>query len=321
VSNSDPLIKLLAKPGIHSGTALGKHLGISRVAIKKRIDRMVSEGVPIESAAGKGYRLSEDVELLEVDDILAHIGSSEHSAIDLEVFSSLDSTNAHLAGKDQISEKLGVAVAETQPLGQGRRGRHWMSTPYRNLMLSLSHVYQAWPQNPSGLSLAFSVSVHNALISLGVHQAGLKWPNDIVANGRKLGGLLVSASGEADGELKVIMGVGLNLDLYKEDRKHIDQPAVDLKELGCRVSRNQLVAEIIINTQEMLKLYPQAGFAPFANYWNQNACFINEQVMLFDGSDEYRGELLGVDQDGQLQLNSAKGILKFNTSELSLRKL
>lgn len=321
MSDPDPLIKLLAKPGIHSGTALGEQLGISRVAIKKRIDRMVAEGIPVESSAGKGYRLSKDIELLDADDILDHIDPSAHSGIDLEVFSTLDSTNAHLAGKPQVSGKLGVAVAETQLLGQGRRGRQWISTPYRNLMMSLSHVYQAWPQNPSGLSLAFSVSVHSALTSLGVHEAGLKWPNDIVANGRKLGGLLVSASGEADGELKVIMGVGLNLDLNKEDRKHIDQPAVDLKDLGYKVSRNQLVAEIIINAQEMLNLYPQSGFAPFADYWNQNACFINEQVRLFDGTNEHRGELLGVDKDGQLQMDSAKGILKFNTSELSLRKL
>ena len=321
MSNPDPLIELLAKPGIHSGTALGEQLGISRVAIKKRIDRMVADGVPVESAAGKGYRLSEGVELLGADHILDHIDPSTHSTIYLEVFSMLNSTNEYLASKKQITGKLGVVVAESQPLGQGRRGRQWISTPYRDLMLSLSHVYDAWPQNPSGLSLAFSVSVHSALVSLGVHEAGLKWPNDIVAQGCKLGGLLVSASGEADGELKVIIGVGLNLDLKQEDRKHIDQPAIDLKDLGCRVSRNRLAAEIIINAQQMLKLYPQTGFAPFADYWNQNASFINEQVRLFDGTGEHRGELLGVDKDGQLQLNSANRILKFNTSELSLRKL
>ena len=321
MSNPDPLIDLLAKPGIHSGTALGEKLGISRVAIKKRIDRMVADGVPVESVASKGYRLSEGVELLGVERILDHIDPSVHSTMDLDVFATLDSTNAHLASKPQVPGRLGVAAAETQPLGQGRRGRQWISSPYRNLMMSLSHIYEAWPQNPSGLSLAFSVSVHSALISLGVHEVGLKWPNDIIAKGNKLGGLLVSASGEADGELKVVMGVGLNLELDEDDRQHIDQPAIDLKELGCQVSRNQLIAEIIINVQEMLKIYPQAGFAPFADYWNQNACFINEQVRLFDGTDEYMGELLGVDKDGQLQLNTAKGMLKFNTSELSLRKL
>lgn len=321
MSNPDPLIDLLAKPGIHSGTALGEKLGISRVAIKKRIDRMVADGVPVESVASKGYRLSEGVELLGVERIFDHIDPSVHSSMDLEVFATLDSTNAHLANKPQVPGRLGVAAAETQPLGQGRRGRQWISSPYRNLMLSLSHIYEAWPQNPSGLSLAFSVSVHSALISLGVHEVGLKWPNDIIAKGNKLGGLLVSASGEAGGELKVVMGVGLNLELDEDDRQHIDQPAIDLKELGCQVSRNQLIAEIIINVQEMLKIYPQDGFAPFADYWNQNACFINEQVRLFDGTDEYMGELLGVDKDGQLQLNTANGILKFNTSELSLRKL
>lgn len=321
MSNPDPLIELLAQPGVHSGTTLGEKLGISRVAIKKRIDRLIDEGVPVESIAGKGYQLAKGVEPLNVDKIHEHMGLSGSPEQDIEVFATLASTNTYLAEAPLASGKLRVAVAESQPQGQGRRGRQWMATPYRNLMLSLSHVYETWPINPSGLSLAFSVSVHNALMSLGVNEARLKWPNDIVANGCKLGGLLVSASGEAAGDLKVIMGVGLNLDLHADDRRHIDQEAIDLKELGYSLSRNKLVAEIVTNTQEMLALYPRDGFSAFAEYWNQNACFINEQVRLFDGSVEHIGELLGVDDEGQLQLNTADGVLRFNTSELSLRKI
>jgi len=321
MSNPDPLIELLAKPGLHSGTDLGEKLGISRVAIKKRIDRMVADGFPVESITGKGYRLAEGIELLSIDKIVGYCDPAMQSISDVEVFSSLGSTNTYLAESPSTVGRLRAAVAEMQPLGQGRRGRQWVSTPYRNLMLSLAHVYEAWPQNPSGLSLAFSVSVHSALTALGVKEAVLKWPNDIVASGCKLGGLLVSAAGEAGGELKVVMGVGLNLDLHKDDRKYIDQEAIDLKGLGHSISRNQLAAEIIGNTQEMLVLYQQNGFSAFAEYWNRNACFINEQVRLFDGYEEYQGELLGVDDDGQLQLATTSGILKFNTSELSLRKL
>lgn len=319
--NPDPLIDLLALPGVHSGTELGEKLGISRVAIKKRIDRLVADGLPIESIAGKGYRLADGVELLSTNKIVEYFAPEMRSISDIEVFSSLGSTNSYLSESPATAGRLRAAVAEMQPQGQGRRGRQWVSTPYRNLMLSLSHIFETWPQNPSGLSLAFSVSVHSALIALGVKEAVLKWPNDIVANGGKLGGLLVSAAGEAGGELKVVMGVGLNLDLHKDDCSYIDQQAVDLKGLGYAISRNQLAAEIIANTQEMLTLYPQTGFSAFAGYWNQNACFINEQVRLFDGNQEYRGELLGVDDEGQLQLGTSSGILNFNTSELSLRKL
>lgn len=319
--NPDPLVDLLALPGVHSGTELGEKLGISRVAIKKRIDRLVAEGLPIESIAGKGYQLAEGIELLSTDKIVGYFDPAMRSISDIEVFSLLGSTNAYLSESPATVGRLRAAVAEMQPQGQGRRGRQWVSTPYRNLMLSLSHVYEAWPKNPFGLSLAFSVSVHSALTALGVREAVLKWPNDIVANGGKLGGLLVSAAGEAGGELKVVMGVGLNLDLHKADRSFIDQQAIDLKGLGYSISRNRLAAEIIANTREMLALYPQSGFSAFAEYWNQNACFINEQVRLFDGNQEYRGELLGVDDEGQLQLGTGNGILKFNTSELSLRKL
>lgn len=350
MSEPESLINLLAVPGIHSGTDLGEQLGISRVAIKKRIDRLESTGFPVETIAGRGYRLKTGFELLSAEHISNSVAfENQQQRLSLRVFQSLDSTNAYIADSNKVDKtenQLLVALAESQPQGQGRRGRSWVTSPYKNLMLSIGYQYSSWPDNPSAISLAFSVAVHRALVELGATDVRLKWPNDLVADiapdmqaniesGRqapvgaskqtnslaKLGGLLVSAAGETGGEFALVLGVGINMRLGSDLLSGIDQPAVDLDGLGCgQISRNQLAAAIISNSADMLSLYPDTGFEPFADYWNKHAAFVGQQVRLFDGDCEYVGELQGVDKRGELCLLDSGGkMCRFNKSELSLR--
>lgn len=330
MSEPDALVKLLSEPGIHSGTELGNQLGISRVAIKKRIDRLIEAGFPVETVSNRGYRLKEDIELLSASEISEAIRfENSDQSFRLDVFQTLDSTNTHVANTSKALGEVNVAITESQPLGQGRRGRSWVTSPYQNLMMSVGYVYPAWPEKPAAISLAFSVAVHRALVTLGAENVKLKWPNDLVVEdvgefqNAKLGGLLVSASGEAGGDLVLVLGVGINMSMNDELLSSIDQPAVDLSAIGQHsISRNRLAAEIINNTADMLTLYPQTGFQPFADYWNQHALFVGQQVRLFDSQSEYIGELRGVDEQGELCLVDRQGKLsRFNSSELSLRPI
>ena len=187
-------------------------------------------------------------------------------------------------------------------------------------MLSIGYLYPCWPENPAAVSLAFSVAVHHTLASLGIEGVKLKWPNDLVVENAKLGGLLVSASGEAGDDLALILGVGININVDAELLASVEQPAIDLAGIGQgEVSRNRLAAEIICNTADMLSIYPQVGFKPFAHYWNEHALYVGEQVRLFDQDQEFIGELKGVDEQGELCLQQAGGLSKFSKSELSLR--
>ena len=329
MSEPDALIELLREPGVHSGTDLGGKLGISRVAIKKRIDRLVATGFPVETMSNRGYTLRKGTELLsesEISSLISFEDESQH--LSLRVFQTLDSTNTYVANAAKKPNEICVAITESQPAGQGRRGRSWVSSPYQNLMLSVGYVYPSWPENPPAISLAFSVAVHRALVGLGAHEVGLKWPNDLVARGAKLGGLLVSASGEAGGDLALVLGVGINVRVGRALLAGIDQPAIDLVSLGLgAVSRNRLAAEIINNTADILGIYRQRGFKPFADYWNEQALFVGEQVRIFDhrqiaGQREFVGELEGVDERAELCVRDRGGRLcRFNTSELSLRAL
>lgn len=331
----DPILELLFPDKLQSGTELGAKLGISRVAIKKRVDRLVAIGAPIEVVANQGYRLSPGVVLLSKPKIESLIELEDKSQqVEVEVLASLSSTNQYLI--DQQSNRsykpnlISAVLSESQPEGQGRRGRSWVSAPYRNITLSIGFIFPDWPDNPSAISLAFSVAVHRALISTlsaistDNNHLLLKWPNDLVALDKpikKLGGLLVSASGEAGGYFSMIMGVGININLGREIITQIDQPATDLSLEGYEnVDRNKLVAEIISNTADMLSVYPRVGFEPFSQYWNKHGAFIGEQVRLFDQDREYRGTLKGVDSLGELILETERGDYhRFNRSELSLR--
>jgi BirA family transcriptional regulator, biotin operon repressor / biotin---[acetyl-CoA-carboxylase] ligase len=122
-----------------------------------------------------------------------------------------------------------TCVAEAQSGGRGRRGRSWVTTPYCNLMLSMAWRFPGGPGLVSGLSLAAGVALLRALEQYGVSGAGLKWPNDVLWDNRKLAGLLVDVQGEAAGPTLVILGVGINGYISPQDAAHIDQPWIDLQ--------------------------------------------------------------------------------------------
>ena len=319
------LIELLATGETHSGTDLGAELGVSRVAIKKRISALINQGMPVEAIQGKGYRLRPGADLLSDSQIKKSLTASVAERIEeIEIHQTLASTNAYLKSLPAPQSGMArVVLAEAQPEGKGRRGRNWVTTPYRNLMLSIAWRYRQWPRNPAAMSLAFGVAVHQALVDSGVTDVQIKWPNDILLGGKKLAGLLVDAGGEASGACDFVFGVGINFYLEPETGKRIDQEWGHLFSIDpAGMSRNQMAASIVSNLVEALILYESEGFAPFMPYWNENAAYVNHPVRLFNESDELSGVLKGVDDAGVLVLDGFDGKEhRFTQSDISLRPL
>lgn len=319
------LVALLQRGGIQSGTDIGEALGMSRVAVKKRITNLAERGFPVQAVQGKGYQLEEGAELLSKQRILDGIlDSARDSIASLEVHSELPSTNTYVRQNFSADHsKAQVVIAESQPEGKGRRGRGWIATPYRNLMMSVGWRYAEWPRTPSALSLAFAVAVHQSLSGSVENGVNIKWPNDILVEGKKIAGLLVDASGEASGGCELVFGVGINFSLGEERAAEIDQPWTHLSALDwVDLSRNNMAASIASNLVEALVLFEKDGFAPFATYWNKHAAFVGERVRLFNDNEEYRGELLGVNDTGELQLRSEMGeIHSFVQADVSMRPL
>jgi len=317
------ILKLLADGAFHSGTDLGKKLGITRAAVCKNIRNLTQAGLDVHRVTGRGYKLEAPLALLDRHRILKQLGAAAPEMRDrLHVLDEVDSTNHALSGYLSAAKAVDglTCLAETQLSGRGRRGRSWVATPYRNLMLSMAWRFPGGPAMVSGLSLAAGVAVRQAIADYGVTGVGLKWPNDVLWDGCKLAGLLVDVQGEAAGPTQVILGIGINGSISREDAARIDQPWVDLQAItGTTTDRNRLAALAIGHLLRMFKLFADKGFAPFRDAWVSQHLYDGRRVRLLQGEREISGTVQGIDDNGGLVVRHAKGQQVFHSGEISLR--
>jgi BirA family biotin operon repressor/biotin-[acetyl-CoA-carboxylase] ligase len=258
------ILRMLSDGAFHSGTDLGKKLGITRAAVCKNIRSLTQSGLDVHRVTGRGYKLDAPLTLLNRSRILKHLGDEAADFRDrLHVIDETDSTNRHLAELiANAKAQNGMAcLAEAQSGGRGRRGRAWVATPYHNLMFSMAWQFPGGPGLVSGLSLAAGLAVLQALEEYGVDGVGLKWPNDVLWDGRKLAGLLADVQGESAGPTQVILGVGVNAYIGREDAERIDQPWVDLRNILSETT-TATASQRLIRHHGHVPTF-EKGFAPF----------------------------------------------------------
>jgi BirA family biotin operon repressor/biotin-[acetyl-CoA-carboxylase] ligase len=318
------LIRTLADGAFHSGEELGRLLGITRAGVWKRLQALKQKyGLEINTVKGRGYRLREPLDLIDKDQVLEHIPAAERPEIDnLHLHSVIDSTNNWMMQRGVEGEPSGaVCLTEYQLAGKGRHGRQWISPFGHNVYLSMLWRFEMAPMQIAGLSLAAAIGVLRTLQTFGCRQAGLKWPNDILWQNRKLAGLLLEVSGEAGGPSQVVIGVGLNTWLG-EAGAGIDQPWIDLSSIpNLRPhNRSQLAAGLITELRRVTCEYQSHGLAAFLDEWHQSDLMIGRQVEIRSASQCYRGEHLGVDPSGALKLMIDGDHRLFHAGEVSLRR-
>jgi len=312
------LLQHLADGAFHSGTELGRSLGVTRAAVNKAIQSWTARGIEVHSVPGRGYRLENPFIPLVAGTIQGLTGTQ---GIDLpiEVLAETDSTNQHLLRATGDSPR--ACLAEVQAAGRGRRGREWVTTPYRNILLSLRWQFDLGPAALSGLSLAAGVAVLHAIESFGVSGLSLKWPNDILLDGRKLGGLLVEVRGESEGPVLAVLGLGLNVQLAAADAARIDQPWSSLQEsIPVPLDRNRLAAQLIVELVSALDRYARDGFTSFRGEWEGRHYYRDQRVWMHGPRESVEGMVTGIDERGALCLRDARGVLHtFHSGEVSLR--
>jgi BirA family biotin operon repressor/biotin-[acetyl-CoA-carboxylase] ligase len=173
----------------------------------------------------------------------------------------------------------------------------------------------------SGLSLAAGVAVARALASVGVAEVQLKWPNDMLHAGRKLGGILIELHGDAPGSTAAVIGIGLNLRLHPALRDGIDQAVTDVASILKQVpQRNRLLAAVLVESAQVLQEFAQLGFAPLRQEWTARHAYQGKVVTLSSaGGNTVTGRAAGVDEDGALLVETARGVERFVSGKLSLR--
>jgi len=317
------LLEVLADGRFHSGQVLGEDLGISRAAVWKQVRSLKEMGLELHSVQGRGYRLAEPLELLRVEDIRHAMSSSASQRLaQLEVHFQLESTNSYLREQESRGfDSISGCFAEWQSAGRGRRGRAWVSPFGGGLYLSLRWRFPQGPGEMGGVSLVVGLAVLRAFRSLGIRGTGLKWPNDILWEGGKLGGVLLDVSGESSGPCSVIIGIGINLRVRPELMQSVDQPWVDLYTVtrGEMVSRNRLAGVILDRLITVLEEFQHHGLEPFLEEWRQHDLVLGRNVQLRLPDRTIAGTVQGIDSNGALLMNSDGVLCRFSSGEVSLR--
>lgn len=322
---TDELIELMSDGEFHSGEELGKLLSVSRAAIWKRLEKLKELGLEYESIRGKGYRLKSELSLLNQAEIKQNL--SENALNNLTVLPIVDSTNAEILRQLADNKiKLGdVVLAEMQNRGRGRRGRSWVSPYAASINMSLYWRFEQGLSAVDGLSLVVGLAVVEVLNEvLNDVQPGfqLKWPNDIVFNGRKVAGILIELSGDPNGIYHIVIGIGINVNIISSSLfKEVNQPWISLVDITGQVSnRNILVADIINRLNRYLTDFQVNGFSFFQETWRKYDSLLDNEVFVHLGSDIIYGVAVGVSATGELMVKTDKGVELFTGGEVSLRK-
>ncbi|MGZ8236976.1 MAG: bifunctional biotin--[acetyl-CoA-carboxylase] ligase/biotin operon repressor BirA [Methylobacter sp.] len=316
------ILSLLADGEFHSGTELADALGISRSAIWKQLSGLAELGLQHSAVSGKGYRLDNPLELLDASKINEVVTDQAGALISsFEIHDQIDSTNRYLVERSQNNGLSGsVCFAEYQTAGKGRRGRQWVSPYGSNIYLSILWRFQQGPAAISGLSLAIGVAVIRALRQHQISDIGLKWPNDIYSQGKKLGGILVEVSGETDGPCSAVIGLGLNLFLPETQAEGITQAWTDLSKITgqSQLSRNQLAGILLNHLLPVIAEYESVGIQAYLDEWRSYDCLSGKSATLFIGQQQFEGIVQGIDDNGMLLIKRPDGnVQTFASGEVS----
>jgi BirA family transcriptional regulator, biotin operon repressor / biotin---[acetyl-CoA-carboxylase] ligase len=321
------LLALLATGEFHSGERLAKRLRISRGGIWKLIRSLQAMGVNIESVPRQGYRLPRAVDLLDRNAILAEMSAEFRERLQpLDVLLTVDSTNRYVA--EHTANPPGstqVCVAEVQNAGRGRRGRTWVAPFGSGICMSMGWQFLEAPPTFSALSLAVGVAAVHAFRRLGIEGVGLKWPNDLIWQQRKLGGILIEMRGESAGPAQVVIGIGINMRMPASVRLQLaEQQAAlisDVHEImrDRTPPRNALIAMLAEEVTRMLQTFGTHGFEPFVEEWHKLDTLADAPVRVMSGADTTFGRARGVDVDGTLLVDVDGELRRFASGEVSLR--
>jgi BirA family transcriptional regulator, biotin operon repressor / biotin---[acetyl-CoA-carboxylase] ligase len=315
------LIEQLADGRFHSGESLGQEMGISRAAVWKMIPRLEELGLEVYAISGKGYRLAAPFEPLDPSIMQQQLTSeSSQYLAGIEVLRELDSTNRYLLQAAAGGANSGsVCLAEYQYGGRGRRGRNWASPYGGNIYLSLLWRFNDGAARLGGLSLAVAVALMRLLQELGVEKAGIKWPNDILVEGKKLAGILSDVAGESHGPCHVVIGIGMNYQMSQSQAASIGQPWVDLSQLNLKQGRNEVAGRLIHHLLLMLTAYQKQGLSAFIDEWRQWDLARDNPITIQHGDKGIDGVARGIDEQGLLLVEHGEALHKYASGEVSLR--
>lgn len=298
-----------------SGDHLAERLAISRVAVWKHIEALRAQGYDIEAVKGVGYRLRSGSNIIIPAEVSQAMRGTEWGR-EVYYYAELGSTNEETKAalrKGAIAEGT-VIIAGKQLQGKGRLGRAWVSPP-GGLWFSILLKPALDLAQTALLSLVFSLAVCQAVKNICQAPALIKWPNDVMLQGRKLGGILLELSGEIDQTRQVIVGIGINVNNRSEDSG--GRPVISLAEYtGQAVDLTWCLISVLQSMNRAYQQFLQQGFIDLRQQFKQHCSHLNQQVEIIQGGTRLSGCNLDIDEMGHLVLLGSAGTIRLSTGDV-----
>ena len=303
-----------------SGQQISKDLHVSRTTIWKHINVLKERGYIFESSTRKGYRLIYAPNLLtplEIDSAL-HTETFGRHVVYLESTQSTNEEAKKIAREG--AEEGTIVVAEEQITGHGRLARGFYSPFAKGIWFSLILRPKFFPMEASKCTLLAAVGVCRGIRRMGLADAGIKWPNDILVHGKKLVGILTLMSASMEKIDYIIMGIGINTGIKKNEfPEDFREGATSFLNEGINVSRKDLLAAILGELEKEYSIAQNEGFDKVLDDWRALSVTLGQEVRVIFGDDSYTGKAVDIDRDGCLLVNTGSEVKRVIAGDVSIR--
>jgi len=309
-STKDQLLQYLkeTKGEWVSGESLSKQMGVSRSAVWKQISKLKEEGYSIESAPKKGYLFRKASELLLPNEIREGLETKLLGKGDIVYSKEIDSTNRKARDlADEGAPEGTLVLSEAQIRGKGRKGRTWFSPPKGGIYISLILRPTISPVDAPKFTLLTAVAIAEALLSMTPLNINIKWPNDILVNGKKIAGILTEMSTEMDAVNYIVVGLGLNVNTPKFPEAIQGIATSIFIETGKVFPRVKIIQEYLARYEAYYDMYKKIGFDSIIDRWKDLSEIIGKKVEVEVIGNQFIGKALDIDSDGALILKDEQG--------------
>lgn len=317
------ILNLLKQAGDNflSGEYLAETLNVSRTAIWKHIKALRDSGYDIESVPRNGYRLLYSPDLLSAEEVKNSL-STKILGSDIKYFTTTDSTN-NQAKKLALSGAVDgtIVISEEQDGGRGRLSRSFFCPKYKGIWFSVILQPDFLPQEAPKCTLLAAVAVTKAIYDVTGVKVGIKWPNDILYNGKKLVGILTEMSAEMERINYIVIGIGIDVNISVEEMpEDIRDIATSLSQItGKEVSRLKLLNKLLYHLEQLYIMAQKQNFAPILDEWRKYSITLNQEIKVISGNNVTYGKAVDIDDDGALLVKINGQIKRVLAGDVSIR--
>lgn len=314
------LTMLRATDGSVSGQELCNQLGVSRTAVWKVMNQLKEDGYVIEAAQNKGYHLVSAPDVMNEAELQSN-RKSAWAGKEILYFDTIDSTNTKAKELAELGYPSGtLVVADKQVAGKGRRGRSWESPENTGIFMTLLVKPEINPNHASMLTLVSALAVAKAITAVTGEKAEIKWPNDIVINGKKICGILTEMSAQFDYINHIVIGIGINV--------HNEEFPEELKEMASSIyletnqhyHRADIIESFLVYFESYYERFLETeDLSKMVGEYNGMLVNMSKMVKVLDPKEPFEGKAMGITKNGELVVDTWESRKLVSSGEVSVR--